>query len=278
MVIMDMAMAEKINSYWLKARHLMLGTLFLSNTVLAGEWRFTPNLGITETYTSNVELNRLDEKSSLVSQLIIGADAKFISRKLQFSFTGTETLAAYSHDSELNDDYQTLQANASYYLWEDKLQVIANSSIANVSGNDSNNSLADLVTGDTIQQKNYSSGLIYNTANSDYALSSSLIYSLVDTEDDIGESNGLSAFINSANGNAARYVFWQIDGQFSNRKNNGFTSENYKLETKIGAITPYKLNPFLRLYNERVTGTLAGSNPGSIPSWGPGFRYQAAKI
>jgi hypothetical protein len=99
----------------------------------------------------------------------------------------------------------------------------------------------------------------------------------VDTEDDIGENNGYTALINSVNGNAARYAFWQLDGSFSNQENEGFTSENYRLETKIGAITPYKLNPFIRIYNERVTGTLAGSNPDAIPSWGPGFRYQAAK-
>jgi hypothetical protein len=155
--------------------------------------------------------------------------------------------------------------------------MIASSAITNVSQNDGNNSLADLVSGDTVQQRNHSAGLQYNTANSDYSLSSSLIYNLLETEDNIGESNGYTALVNSENGNAARYVFWQVDGSFSNRENDGFTSENYNIETKLGAITPYKINPFIRLYNERVTGTLAGSNPDSIPSWGPGFRYQVAK-
>ncbi len=277
MAIMDMAMAEKISKPQLKLHVFAIIGLFLSANSLAGEWQFNPSLGLTETYTDNVELNRLNKQSSLVSQFIIGADANYSSNKLQFSFAGTETLAGYSHNSELNDDYQTLNANASYSLWQKKLQVIASSSFTNVSQNNSNNSLADLVSGDTVQQRNHSAGFQFNTANSDYSLSSSLIYSLVETEDNIGESNGYTALINSVNGNAARYVFWQIDGSFSNRDNNGFTSENYQLETKIGAITPYKLNPFIRIYNERVTGTAAGSNPDTIPSWGPGFRYQAAK-
>jgi uncharacterized protein (PEP-CTERM system associated) len=283
MAIMDMAMAKKINKPQRRAFYLALGCL-TSNYLLAGEWRFEPSLGLTETYTNNIELTQLDKKSSLVSQLIIGAEANFSSRKFQFSFAGTETLAGYSHDSELNDDYQTLQANTSYFLWEDKLQVIANSSITNVSKNDSSNSLADLVTADTIQQQNHSAGLQYNIANSDYSLFSSLIGSVTETEDDIGESHGYTAIINSKNGNAARYVFWDLDGSFTNRENGGFspvtsffTSENYRLETKLGAITSYKLNPFVRLYNERVTGTAAGSNPDAIPSWGPGLRYQAAK-
>jgi uncharacterized protein (PEP-CTERM system associated) len=277
MAIMDTAMAEKISKSQLKLPVFAIIGLFLSASSLAGDWQFNPSLGVTETYTDNVELNRLNKQSSLVSQFIIGADANYSSRKLQFSFEGTETLAAYSHDSELNDDYQTLRADTSYSLWQDKLQVIASSSITNISINDSDNSLADLVSGDTIQQRNHSAGFQFNTANSDYSLFSSLIYNLVETEDNIGESNGYTAIINSDNGNAARYVFWQIDGSFSNQENNGFTSENYQLETKFGAITPYKLNPFIRLYNERVTGTLAGSNPDAIPSWGPGFRYQAAK-
>jgi hypothetical protein len=100
---------------------------------------------------------------------------------------------------------------------------------------------------------------------------------MVDTEDGIGESNGYTALVNSENGNAARYVFWQIDGSFINQKNNGFTSENYQFETKLGAMTPYKINPFIRLYKERITGNLVGTDPNAVPSWGPGFRYQAAK-
>ena len=277
MAITDMAMAEKIS----KARHtscyLVIGALFASNTLIAAEWRFEPSLGLTETYTNNIELTQLDKQPSLVSQFIIGAEANFTSRKLNFSFIGTETLANYSHDSELNDDFQTWQGNASYSLWQDNLKFITNSSITNISQNDSNNSLGDLVTADTIQQRNHSAGLTFNSGNSDYSLYSSLIYNITETEDNIGESNGYTALINSENGNAARYVFWQIDGSFSNRENGGFTSENYSLETKLGAITPYRINPFIRLYNERVTGTLAGSNPDAIPSWGPGLRFQLAK-
>lgn len=273
MAIMDMAMAEKTS----KPLYCAISTLFFSSNIVAGEWRFDPSLGLTETYTNNIELVQDDKQSSLVSQFIIGVDAEFASRKLKFSFAGTETLAGYSHDSKLNDDYQTLLANGSYAIWQDKLFFIANSSITNVSKDDTGNSLADLISADTVQQRNHSAGFRYNSVNSDYSLSSSLTYSLIDTEDDIGESDGYSATINSENGNAARLVFWQVNGSFSNRDNDGFTSENYNFETKLGAITPYRINPFLRLYNERVTGTLAGSNPDSIPSWGPGLRFQAAK-
>ncbi|WP_057833127.1 TIGR03016 family PEP-CTERM system-associated outer membrane protein [Colwellia sp. TT2012] len=284
MAIMDMAMAEKPSKNLSLVHCLGIVCLFLSASSLAGEWRFEPSLGLTETHTNNIELNQLDKKSSLVSQFIIGADIHFSSRKLQFSFAGTETLAAYSHDSGLNNDYQTLVANTSYSLWQDNLTAIASASISNVSKNDTANSLADLITADTIQQRYLSAGLQYNSANSDYSLFSSLISSAVDTEDGIGESHGYTVLINSKSGNAARTIFWQVDGSFANRASGGFsgmeggfTSENYQFEAKIGVISPYKLNPFVRFYNERVTGTLAGRNPEEIPSWGPGLRYQVAK-
>jgi len=219
---------------------------------------------------------QIDTQSSLVSQFIIGVDSNFSSEKLQFSLSGTESLVGYSHESQLNDDYQTLQANSTYKIWDNKLQAIFSSSITNVSNNDSNNSLADLVSGDTIQQINNSAGLQYNNANSDYSLSSVFTYNVVNTEDNIGESNGYIALINSENGNAARAIFWQVNGSFSHQENNLFNNESYQFETKIGAITTYKINPFIRFYNEKVSGSTAGNNPDAIPSWGPGLRYQAA--
>lgn len=277
MAIMDMAMAERTSNTQLKLYALVSTGLFLSASAFAGDWNFNPNLGLTETYTNNVDLTPLDTQSSLVRQFIIGADANFSSKKLQFSFSGTETLVGFSHNSDLNDDYQALQANGLYNLWQDNLQLIASSSITNVSKNDSNNSLADLVSGGTVQKLSHSAGLQYNSANSDYALSSSIMYTMVDTEDGIGESNGYTALVNSENGNAARTIFWQVNGSFMNQENNGFTSENYQFETKVGAITPYKINPFIRFYKERITGNLVGNDPNAIPSWGPGFRYQVAK-
>lgn len=277
MAIMDMVMAEKTNKLSIQAFLYGATLLLFSGTSISADWDFTPNVGVTETYTDNIELSQIETQSSLVSQFILGAEAEFTSKKLQFSFSGTETLARYSHDSEINDDFQTLQSNFVYDLWDNKLYLVANTSIDNISRDESENSLADLITGDTIQQISNSGGLQFNSGNSNYSFSSSLTYSKIQTEDDIGESEGYTATVNSENGNAARHVFWQINGSFLNRENNGFTSENYQVESKLGAITTYKINPFIRIYNERVTGTAAGNNADAIPSWGPGLRYQAAQ-
>ncbi|WP_252730424.1 TIGR03016 family PEP-CTERM system-associated outer membrane protein [Colwellia sp. E2M01] len=277
-----MAMVVKTSNFLkIKASYITISLLLYScitpNTLLASEWTFVPSLGLTETYTNNINLTNTDKVSSLVSQFIVGADANYTSKKLQFSFSGTETFAGYSHDSEKNNAYLALNTNASYSLWQDNLKVIASSSVSNINRNATENSLADLITGDTIQQIDNAVGLTFNSGNSNYILGTSLIYNNVQTEDDIGESHGFSATINSVNGSAARNVFWDVNGNFINQKNEGYTSENYQFETKIGAITDYKINPFLRIYNERVTGTLQGSNPEAIPSWGPGIRFQASK-
>jgi len=277
MAIMVMATVEKTDKRSI-VNALTLITFFITiPSSLAGEWTFEPNLGLTEIFTDNVELTNRNQQSSLVSQLIVGINTEFKSKKAFLSFSGTETLAAFSHDSELNDDFQTIQADGLFTLWKQGPQLVINSNITNVSKNDADNSLSDLVSSDTIQQTRNNAGFQYNTTNSDYSIASSLMYNLVETEDNIGESQGYSATLASKNGNAARKVFWQINGQFSHLENNDLMGENYTIESKLGFITPYKLNPFIRLYSEDISGDVSGTNPNSVPTWGPGIRYLAAK-
>jgi uncharacterized protein (PEP-CTERM system associated) len=272
---MVMATVEKTNNARLS--FALCACIIISPTSLAGEWTFVPSLGLTETLSDNVELTRLNQKSSLVSQVIVGINTTFISKKAQLSFSGTETLAAYSHNSELNDDFQEMQLNGLLSLWSDGPQVIFSSGISNISQNDSDNSLADLVSGDTIQQIVHSAGLQYNITNSNHKLASSVLYNITESEDNIGESQGYSASINSENGNAARLLFWNINGSFSHQENNNNTGENYTIESKVGVLTPVKINPFIRFYNEGITGNISATPPNTIPSWGPGIQWLATK-
>jgi uncharacterized protein (PEP-CTERM system associated) len=277
MAIMGMVTAEKTSNTRLSSYYIAITSALFSVNVFAGEWQVKPNLGLTETLTNNIELNQNNQESSLVNQFIIGANANYISKKFNFDFMGSETLVNYSHDSQLNDDYQTLQAAADFSLWQDKLKLIANSSINNIAKNDSSNSLGNLITADTVQQNINAVGVDLILSNNNYSLLSSLFYSETKTGDNIGESEGYTAIINSENGNAARHIFWQLDSQFIKRENGFQTSENYQVETKVGAITSIKLNPFIRFYDEKITGSLGGARPDSVPSWGPGIRYKVAK-
>jgi len=277
MAIMGMVTAEKTSNIRLSSYYLAITSALFSVNIFAGEWQFKPNLGFTETLTNNIGLDQVDQKASLVSQFIIGVDTNYTSKKFNLDFSGSETLVDYSHDSKLNDDYQTLQVSADYSLWQDKLKLIASSSINNIAQNNSSNSLGNLITADTIQQNINAVGVDLNFLNSNYSLFSSLNYSETKTEDNIGESEGYTAIVNSKNGNAARYIFWQLDSQFIKRENGLQTSENYQVEAKVGAITNIKLNPFVRFYDEKITGTLIGARPNIVPSWGLGIRYQAVR-
>jgi len=270
-------MVKNINNNLYAKLGLLMSITLASSFTIAGDWDFKPNLGLTETYSNNVELSTFDRQSSLVSQIIAGLNTTYKSREVDFSFSGTQTYAAYSHNSELNSDYQSAQINGLFSLWRDGPKLVASSRISNVSQNGTNNSLSDIVSGDTVQRRSHSAGFQYQTANSSHNLSARIIYSLTETGDSIGESKGYTTNVNSQNGNNARRVFWQVSGLYSDRTNANSTGKNYNIDAQIGAISPFKFNPFIRIYREDITGTAAGTSQNNTNSWGPGLRWQASE-
>jgi hypothetical protein len=259
----------------------LMATLFtcaiLSPSVLAGDWRLRPNVNLDETFTDNVELTSINTTSSFVTQTIAGLDLEYNSSLTTFHWSGTQIYTIYSHDSELNDDFRTLNADGQHSFWHGGPMFTFSANIANINQNSANNSLADLVSGDTIEQKNYSTGLQYNFGNSSYSVTSSVNYSITRAEDSIGDNNGFTAQLGSKNGNNARHLYWQLNSNYSKREqqytdNDG---ENYTVEALIGAITSWNLNPFIRYYDENVQGTGVNSNLDTTSSWGPGLRWLA---
>lgn len=285
MAIMAMATAKIINKNAVKLSSVTAGAalalLMASPLTLAGDWKFTPSLVLDETYTDNVELTIAEPNSSLVTQSITSLNADYKSRVANLTFAGTKSYTIYSHDSSLNDDHRSLNADGQYSLWTGGPTITADARIANISKNNAVNSLADLVSGDTVETQNYSTGLQYNFGNSSYSITSSVNYDIRRAEDNIGESNGLNAKLSSENGSNARYVYWQFDANHSKRKqeldnnvnNNG---NNYTIEALIGAITRFNFNPFFRYYDEDVSGTGVSQNEQSTSSFGPGLRWLAS--
>lgn len=281
MAITAMVTVKNTNNIRLTIVAALLPLVIAPAFVLAGDWTFTPSLGLDETYTDNVELTITEPTSSFVTQAIAGLDANYKSRVASLTISGTESYAMYSHDSVLNDNYRTLDASGQYFLWIDGLAIVANAQIANQSRNKASNSLADLVSGDTVETENYSTGLQYNFDNSSYSLQSSITYSITRAEDGIGESDGFSTQLSSENGNNARLVYWQLSGQYTKREqelgrganNNG---ENYTVNALIGAITSWNFNPFIRFYDEEVKGSGVAQDLQTSSSWGPGIRWLAS--
>ncbi|MDP7592880.1 MAG: TIGR03016 family PEP-CTERM system-associated outer membrane protein [Litorilituus sp.] len=252
---------------------LVIPLFFAPYMALAGKWTFEPSLGLTETYSNNVEFTPGNHQSSIVSQLMASIDTKFTSREMDFSLSGTETYAIYSHNSDANGDFQTGDFKGSIFLWPNGPTFITSSNLTNISKNRAKNALADLVSGNTIQKKSHSTGFQYQSFHSSYNFNGSVIYSLVDTEDNVGESKGYTAIVNTENGNAARHVFWQLNGQFSEKENKEASGRKYAIEAGIGVITSFKLNPFLRYFDEDISGNVIGAKQTTTRSWGPAIRW-----
>jgi hypothetical protein len=279
MAIMAMGIIKRINKSYF-ANHciaILLACVLGSTSVLAGDWQLTPNLNLNETYTDNVDLAPIDTTSSFITQAIAGLDAEYSSSLTTLRWSGTQIYAIYSHDSELNKDYRTLNATGQHSFWNGGPTFIASANIANITQNSANNGLADLVSGGTIEQKNYSTGLQYNFGNSSYSVTSSVNYSITRAEDNIGDNNGFTAQLSSQNGNNARHVYWQLNTNYTKREqqytdNDG---ENYTVEALFGAITSINLNPFIRYYDESIQGTGVNTTLNTTSSWGPGLRWLA---
>lgn len=277
MAIMAMATVKKIISFRLGRIVMLLSGFIIPSSTFAGEWLFAPDFAIKETFTDNVELTTTDKASSLVSQAIIGLGVNYQSRLASLSFSGKNTNLFYSHNSDINDNYLALDTQAQYKLWTSGPELIASANVGNTSGNSANNGLADLVSGDTVQSENYTTGLRYNVNNSTFSLQSSLIYSINRFEDGIGESNGISALFNTTSSTNARIAFWQVSSSFSRRSQDFSggtrTSDQYRVDAKLGLITPYRATPFIRFYDEDFSGDFGSQSQPTTSSWGPGIRW-----
>jgi uncharacterized protein (PEP-CTERM system associated) len=277
---MAMATAKRINN--ITPQHIAaLLALLIAPSALSEGWLLVPSLSIDETYTDNVELKISEPTHSFVTKTIAGLNADYKSSMTSITFNGTKSYAMYSHDSDLNDDFRSLSADGQYSFWKSGPAITASANISNVSQNNARNGLADIVSGDTVETQNYSTGLLYNFGNISYSVNSSLNYNINRSEDNIGESNGLNAQLSSKNGNNARYVYWDMSANYTKRKqgldnNINNDGQNYTIDALIGAINRFNFNPFVRYYDENVSGTGVSQDLNTTSSWGPGIRWLAS--
>lgn len=271
MAIMAMDMVQKYKVF------LVTALLPISTLVYADEWTFEPSLKINETYSDNINFENTNKTSSLVNQTSLGLDSNYVNKDVTYNINAEVINALYSHDSNLNDIYLTLSSDIKVQLWSSGLALIGAASIANQPRSTINNLYSDIVFGDTVQVERYSSGLEYVVSNSTYRINSNLLYETTKSEDGFGDNNNYSASLNSQNGNNSNIVFWDISNNYTERENNNVTRRSYQSEFKLGYITPYKFNPFIRYYDEGNSGNLSSSINAESNSYGFGFRWLAAQ-
>ncbi|MEH6596291.1 MAG: TIGR03016 family PEP-CTERM system-associated outer membrane protein [Colwellia polaris] len=248
--------------------------LICSKLAVAGEWQFDPSIIVDETYSDNVGLTTNNEQSSLVTQVGLSIESTYKAQQAEFNFSSESIYALYSHDHDLDSDYQTLSSDLRIQLWPNGIVVYGGVDIANQSRNGSRNALADIVSADTVQVETYSGGLEYNIDNSDFIVNSSIGYRETNSEDNIGNQKGINSRITSTNGTGARHVFWEVEHDYQDLENNNQKGKQSQSEVKIGWITGYGLNPFLRYYDEDNSGDINNSNRSiESNSYGLGVRW-----
>ena len=248
--------------------------LICSKLAVAGEWQFDPSIIVDETYSDNVGLTTNNEQSSLVTQVGLNIESTYKAQQAEFNFSSESIYALYSHDHDLDSDYQTLSSDLRVQLWPNGIVAYGGISIDNQSRNGSRNALADIVSADTVQVENYNGGLEYNIDNSDFIVNSSIGYRETNSEDNIGNQKGINSRITSTNGTGARHVFWEVEHDYQDLENNNQKGKQSQSEVKIGWITGYGLNPFLRYYDEDNSGDINNSNRSiESNSYGLGARW-----
>jgi len=247
---------------------------FFHQCTIAGDWLFDPSLVIDETYSDNIEQTTKEQLSSLVSQTGVAIQTSYQAQLVQFSFSSLSNYAFYSHDHELDKDYHTLNSDFTLRLGKQGFSLIGSAVINNSSRNGAKNSLADIVSADTVRVESYSGGIAYNQSNNTFKINSNIRYNLTSSEDNIGNQKGYSGSFISQNGNAARLLFWDVQSSYQERNNNNQTSRSYQGEIKLGFITNFKLNPFLRYYDEDNAGNINRSDKSTESnSYGAGIRW-----
>lgn len=271
-------MATMATDMLLKNKFVYAAMLFVAciTSASAGDLTLTPSVQVNETYTDNINVESSDKTGSFVTESSATIQGGYESQKANLQFISTHSYYSYSHDSDLNDNARTLEASGDLKL-TNRLSVNSSASIDNINENNADNSLDNLIIDKTVEQRSYDVGAQYNIENSSFLFNSSINYQITEVDDNIGESEGYTANYSTENGSNARNVFWSSNGIYNDRENDGDTGQNYNYEVKIGWISPYKLTPFIRYFDEDSSGNISSGDNTKTSSWGPGLRWKIAK-
>lgn len=266
MAIMATAMKNKLT--------LLCVLILFSSQCLAKSFTFTPNVGLDETYSDNLELSNSDKQDGLVSQANIGLNSQYENNSSSFSLRSTSTYVIYSNDHSLDTDYHALSADGDIQLWPNGVSLLAGASIQNQPSNITVNSSNSLLFSDTVQTENYRAGLAYDINNRHHISSGILNFTTSSSEDNIGERDSRSILLSSQNSSAARYLFWDssLSATESDNSTNTNDSEQLSIELKLGLITDYNIIPFIRYYLEDNSGNVSTTSL-ETEAYGLGLRW-----
>ncbi|WP_181902096.1 TIGR03016 family PEP-CTERM system-associated outer membrane protein [Thalassotalea euphylliae] len=277
MAITDMATAERNK---LKLSSLFGVTLLLAHPEIAhaASNELSPYIGIEEIYSDNVELSSFNEENSFVTRANVGVRNNYSSSVVDASINGNYSHLFYSHDSSADNGYESLNSTINISPWRKGPQLNLSGTIANTPQSIGGNFASDLISGDTVRTTNYGAGLSYSAQNSDFLLTLGGQYNDSRSEDDVGSSYGYATSLGFQNGTGQKFVFWNISASYSDRNNQRNSARSYQIQATVGLISGWKLNPFIRYFDENYSGSVTNNNLNQGESLGAGIRWQPAKL
>lgn len=227
------------------------------------------------TYSDNINLTPIDESSGIVSTWSAGvfADVKGNDGDLTFSYDVYQTL--HSIDSSRNKLFNELALVGSKKIYRNYVEFTTNAAITNIARSIEDNADADIISGDTIENRFIEAQLSYQSNPRGYVdFYGAVDGSVTSNEDDIGDFYSLGTNVIFQNGSAEKRYFWVTDYQY-NKNISGNTDNSYydfSIEQEIGLQPVKQVSPLIRAYYEGYT---SGDEDKTIESgsWGPAVRY-----
>lgn len=264
----------------------LISFVMFSSVGFAADITMTPNVEGGVTYTDNVDFTASDEHSSEIMSLTAGLEVEAKGSDGNASLDYSMQQLYYSNDSEKNGLFHELSLEADKGLAvQNRIRGDISASISNIASDIVSNASNDISRGDTIESREATLGLSYQS-NPDGAIDMNVRIegAVEDYEDNIGDNNRYSGDLYFSQGRSVTRYFWITDYSYQKTVDkSGFNdTESSELDQEIGLQPEIGLkiidnwSPYLHLYYEDYTGQ-GTSDSADSSSWGPGVKYYLDK-
>lgn len=273
---MDTAMVRRveINRSYLIAFVLFTNVSFAADN--ATITTITPRVEAGVTYTDNVDLTSSNEKSSEITSLIAGLDITSNGNDGNVLFDYSMEQLYYSHNSDKDGLYHELNLEADKGLFDqNRFRGDVSASISNIASDITDNASNDITTGNTIENRQFSVGLSYQSNPAGPVdMDARIEGSIDDYQDNIGNNKSYSGSLYVAQGQLIKRYFWTTDYSYQKTldQNGANDTESIELDQELGLQPFNKWSPYLHLYYEDYSGQTRDDSADSS-SWGPGVKY-----
>ncbi|MBD1390527.1 TIGR03016 family PEP-CTERM system-associated outer membrane protein [Neiella sp. HB171785] len=186
-----------------------------------------PSVGFRATHTDNVELANSSKESATIGSLYAALRATVDGNEGALSLNYRGTRAMYSHDSDRNSYYNSLQFSANKRFGQSGFAMNAEAKVDNVARSRRRDANDDILTGDTVTNRNASTNLSYSNGGRGYlSFGANAGASIRDASDDQGNSYGYRAGVSLGQGSRVTNYIWSTNYNFQKDDARGGSRNN----------------------------------------------------